>query len=113
MVQGSLNVYRTCKPVVDAEYDPESNKSPINTTIEALAEAAGVDTLELPPIYEFVDPDAINQLFGKHNGSSEAETMLSFQVNTWNVFIRDDGRIRICDNSQLTDPKPVFESAPA
>ncbi|WP_435098852.1 HalOD1 output domain-containing protein [Halorubrum sp. N11] len=108
MGQESLNVYRTCKPVVDAEYDPESDISPVEATIEALAEAAGVDTLELPPIYDFVDPDAINHLFGKHKGASEAETLLSFQVNNWNVFIRDDGRIRICDNTQLTDPKPVF-----
>ncbi|WP_435096627.1 HalOD1 output domain-containing protein [Halorubrum sp. N11] len=96
-----------------AEYSAESDRSPVEATIEARSEAAEVDTLELPPIDDFVDPDAINQLFGKHSGASKAENLVSSQVNTWNVFIRNDGRIRICDNTQLTDPEPVFESTPA
>lgn len=113
MDQESLNVYRGCTPVVDAEYGLESDRSPTEVIIEALAEAAEIDPMDLPPLYEFVDPDALDQLFGRHDGAAHADALLSFQVETWNVFVRTDGRIRICDNTQPTDPEPVFESTPA
>lgn len=103
-------VYRSCTPIVDEEYGHERNESPSEVIIEALATAAGVDPLDLPSLYQFVDPDAIDALFQRHEGS---EAMLSFKVDTWNVFVRADGRIRICDASQSTDPEPVFEPRPA
>lgn len=113
MDQESLNVCCGCTPVVDAEYESESDVSPTDVIIEALAEAAEIDPVDLPPLYEFVDPDALNQLFGEHDGAVHADALLSFQVETWNVFVRSDGRIRVCDNTRLTDPEPVFESTPA
>ncbi|NIB99834.1 HalOD1 output domain-containing protein [Halobacterium sp. R2-5] len=113
MGQQSLTVYRGCTPVVDAEYEFESDGSPAEVIVEALAEAAEIDPLDLPPLYEFVDPDALNQLFGEHDGAAHADALLSFQVETWNVFVRADGRIRVCDATQPTDPEPVFESTPA
>ncbi|SFG96159.1 hypothetical protein SAMN04488063_3426 [Halopelagius inordinatus] len=113
MGQESLNVYRGCTPVVDAEYEFESEGSPTEVIVEALAEAAEIDPLDLPPLYEFVDPDALDQLFGEHVGAAHADALLSFQVETWNVFVRADGRIRVCDATRPTDPEPVFESTPA
>ncbi|WP_178915496.1 HalOD1 output domain-containing protein [Natronomonas gomsonensis] len=112
MEQESLNVYRGCTPVVDAEYESGSDVSPTEVIIEALAEAAGIDPIELPPLYEFVDPDALDHLFGEHDGAAHADALLSFQVETWNVFVRADGCIRVCDNTQPTEPEPVFESTP-
>ncbi len=112
MEQESLNVYCGCTPVVDAECEFESDVSPTEVIIESLAEAAEIDPIKLPPLYEFVDPDALDQLFGEHDGAAHADAILSFQVETWNVFVRADGRIRICDNTQPTDPEPVFESTP-
>ena len=113
MEQDALTIYRGCTPVVDSQYGPESDRSPAEVIIDALAEAAGVDPLELPPLYEFVDGDALDSLFEEHDGASDAEALLSFRVEHWNVFVRADGRVRICDGSQPTDPKPVFESPPA
>ncbi|MFB1066845.1 HalOD1 output domain-containing protein, partial [Natrinema sp. H-ect4] len=113
MDQESVNVYRGCMPVVDAEYEFESDGSPIVVIAEALAEAAEIDPVDLPPLYEFVDPDALDQLFGDHDGAAHADALLNFRVETWYVFIRADGRIRVCDATQPTDPEPVFESTPA
>ena len=90
MGQQSLNVYRGCTPVVDAEYEFESDGSPAEVIVEALAEAAEIDPLDLPSLYEFVDPDALDQLFGEHDGAAHADALLSFQVETWNVFVRAD-----------------------
>lgn len=111
MNRGALNVYHRCTPVVDAEYDSESDRTPTEVVVEALAEAAGIDPLDLPPLYEIVDLESLNQLFGAHGGVAGSNTLLSFQFETWNVFIRSDGRIRVCDSTRLTDPKPVFTSS--
>jgi len=113
MKQGELTVYRGCTPVADAQYGPESDRSPAEVIVDALAEAAGIDPLDLPPLYEFVDGDALDNLFEEHDGAKDADALLSFRVETWNVFVRADGRIRICDGTRPTDPQPVFESTPA
>ena len=110
MDAGTLTVYRGCTPVVDAFYGEETDDSPMIAIINALAEAAGVDPLSLPPLYDYVDPDAINTLFDDHKGAKDAETLLSFRVDTWNVFVRADGHIRICDATKPTQPAPIFDS---
>lgn len=81
------------------------------TIIDALATAKGVNTTDLPPLFEIVDPDAIDSLFSNHNGATDAEATLSFTYDNWNVFVNADGRIRVCDSTQPTDPEPVFESS--
>lgn len=108
-----LTVYRSCTPVVDAEYRPEEDRSPAEAVVNALAEATGSDRLELPPLYEFVDPEALDQLFTQHNSTVNADALLGFTMETWNVFVREDGRIRVCDATQPTDPEPVFDAPTA
>lgn len=113
MSTGSLAVYRGCTPVVDTQYGPDTDRSPVEAIVDALAEAASVDPEELTPLYEFVDPDAVDALFNRHDGADEAQALLTFQVDTWNVFVRADGRIRVCDGTRPTDPEPVFENSTA
>lgn len=79
--------------------------------IDAIATAKGVHATDLPPLFEIVDPDSIDSLFSNHNGTADAEAMLSFSYDTWNVFVKADGRIRVCDATQPTDPEPVFENS--
>ena len=109
-----LPLYRGCRPVVDAEYDCESDHSVTEAIIWALADAADADPADLPPLFDHTDPDAINALFDRsHNVAADGDTILSFQVDTWNVFVRSDGRIRVCDATQPVDPEPVFNSTVA
>ena len=110
MKDGGLTVYRGCTPVVDAYCGPDTDRTPTEAVIEALGKAAGVDPVELPQLYEFVDGDALDALFERHGGAEAAEALLSFRVETWNVFVRADGRIRVCDATKATDPEPVFGS---
>lgn len=113
MNEGKLTLYRGCTPVVDTRYEKDSGKSPAETIIDALAAAEGVDATDLPPLYETIDPDALDQLFEDHEGAAGAEATLSFRFDTWNVFVRADGRIRVCDATRRTEPAPVFENNPA
>lgn len=102
-------VYRGCTPVVDAEYGVESSHSAVEAIIFALADAVSIEPTELPPLFEYVDPDALNALLDPSESALGDTALLSFQVDTWVVFVRSDGRIRVCDATQPTDPKPVFE----
>ncbi len=103
-----LAVHCECLPVVDAEYHAGSDDLPTTAIIDAVAEAAGVDPLDLPPLFDLVDADALDQLFSHPNGTAEAETMLGFTVETWNVFVHAEGHIRVCDTTQRTEPGPIF-----
>ena len=105
-----LTIYRECTPVVDDVYDTRSDRAPVKVIIGAVAEAAGVDPVELPPLYDFVDPEALNRLFARDEGTTDSDTLLSFQIETWNVFVRNDGHVRVCDARQPTEPAPVFDS---
>lgn len=105
-----LNLYRSCTPVVDVEYDRHGPNNIVETLIDALAKAEGVDVTAIPPVYDTIDLEAIRQLFEREDGATD--TLLSFTFGDWNIFVRADGRIRVCDGTQHTDPAPVFEGAP-
>ncbi len=106
------SVYCGCTPVLDAEYDFDSDRPATEAIICALADGVGVGLAVLPPLFDYVDP-ARNALFTPHNRVTDADTLLSFCVNTWKVFVRSDRRLCVCDATQPTDPEPVFEPAPA
>ncbi|MFC7248248.1 HalOD1 output domain-containing protein [Halomicroarcula sp. GCM10025324] len=68
-------------PVVDVEYETENNHSPVQAIVTALADAADIDPVDLPPISEHVDPAALNALFDPHDRTTDGDTVLSFQVD--------------------------------
>jgi len=113
MSLGDMTIYRGCTPVIDSQYEEGGLQTPAEAVVEAVAVAAGVDPLELSPLHEYIEPDALNDLFQQHGRASDGDTVLSFRIDHWNVFIRTDGRIRVCDGTQPTEPTPVFDSSTA
>ncbi|WP_418281338.1 HalOD1 output domain-containing protein [Halorubrum sp. DTA98] len=103
-----LSIYRACTPVCDVTYGGELDQTPTEAIIAAVADVADVDPTELPSLYDYIDPDAIDNLFDRHDGHDVVNTHLAFTYDTWNVFVHADGRIRICDSAQPTEPAPVF-----
>lgn len=108
---GTLTVYRSCVPVVDTWLKP--GQSITEALINALVEIEGVSQTDLPPLYEAIDPDILTKLFERHDDGTNADTVLSFTYGTWNIFVRADGMIRVCDGTRSTDPTPVFEGTPS
>lgn len=110
MAEDQLSLRCGCTPVADRQYDEARHPSPIEAVIDAVAAASGAAPRALPPLYESVDPDALDQLFRRTGAAAgTAETILSFTANGWNVFVRDDGRIRVCDPSGPERLTPVFD----
>lgn len=65
-----------------------SGDEPISRqVVDAVAAAKGVDPLELPPLYDTVDPDALDSLFGGSDAGA-AITDLRFEIAGCEVLVR-------------------------
>jgi hypothetical protein len=95
--------------VVDARFEKGGEETITDALVGALAAAEGVEVTDVDPVYEAVDLDALERLFGDHGGAADAEGLYSFTFDTWNVFVRADGRIRVCDGTRHVEPAPVFD----
>lgn len=63
------------------------------TIVDALADAADVSPMELDPIYESIDPDALSRLM---NGS-DTDLSVTFTHGRHNVQVYDDGTVIVRD----------------
>jgi len=93
--------------VVDRRFDDDT--SPTVAVAEALAAAEGVDPTDLEPLSDAIDCTALDWLFEWRERPTPAPRVLSFAVDGWNVFVGDDGSVRVCDPDQVVEPEPVFE----
>lgn len=109
MSDHELSMNCGCTPVYDTRY--EGDGEPIVAVVEALATVEGVEPLEMEPLYDVIDGGAVDRLFEDHTAPTEAAKTLMFTVDGWNVFVRSDGSIRVCDPNVPDDSAPVFEKA--
>ena len=93
-------------PVVGTRFDGNGDRSPSTAIIEAVAAAEDVAPTELDPMYDALDPGALDTLLTEQH---DASICIRFTLNGWTVFVRGDGAIRVCEPTQHADPAPVFE----
>jgi hypothetical protein len=64
--------------------------------ISGLAEAKGADPLEIDPLYETVDVDALNDLFApKMDGTPRKVGSIMLEHDGFVVTVRDDGDVDV------------------
>lgn len=68
--------------------------------ITAVSEATGTDPLELEPLYNVVDPDALNAIFSR-DGSTDTE--LQFTMAGCEVVVRGEGNVVVTPPAERTD----------
>lgn len=76
------------------------------TVVTAVAEATGVDPVDLDPLYDVVDPDALDQIF-RSTGTSPPNSMeVRFSMAGCHVVVRGDGEVVVTppesDESSIT-----------
>lgn len=111
MTDEELTTFCECTPVYDIQYEAENDLSPVVAVVEALATVKEIDPLEMKPLSDVIDIEAVQQLFEGHDNATGVTKTLRFQVDGWNVFIRNDGSIRVCDSDASVPPAPAFERA--
>jgi len=99
-----------CPPVFETRFGGDSGQTPIEAISEALAAVSGKELRDLPPLYEFVETEPLEALFeGFERREASDRALFYFPYLDWNVFVRGDGRIRVCDATRSTTVGPVFE----
>lgn len=84
-----LNMSSISNPI---PYTEKKNGSVTQAIIAALAEETGRDPMELDPLYEYIDPDALNAIFDFQSNAETncTETRLEFTYNTYRVTVTAD-----------------------
>lgn len=97
-----------------------SSGSLSGTVVTALADFEGVESTEVEPLYETIDPDALEALFDPNRDGFRANGRVSFSINDTNVTIHSHGEFAVVsirkkssqsiDCGRITDDT-AFESA--
>lgn len=109
MADKASSMHCECTPVYETQYAVDSEVSPIVVVIEALATMKGVHPLEMDPLYDVIDAEAVDRLFQNQDNEFDSPKTFSFAVDDWCVFIRSDGSIRLCDRDKPSVTAPVFQ----
>lgn len=64
--------------------------------VEAVADAEGVDPLELSsPLYEVIDPDALDQVFAVTSTDGRRDGQVTLSYNGYEVTVCGDGYVTV------------------
>jgi len=74
---------------------PASNddRPPSTVIVDAVSERADTAVTELPPLYDVVDPDALDALFA----GSETFGVVTFEYAGYDVTVRADGVVDVSE----------------
>ena len=73
----------------------ENAPSLSETVVTTVAEREGVEPTELTPLYEVVDPDALDGLFAPLGGSPSTEGEVTFPYQGYEVTAYSTGRVEL------------------
>ncbi|AEH36173.1 HalOD1 output domain-containing protein [Halopiger xanaduensis] len=83
-----------------ATFDPDAGERASEAIVTAIAALVDDDPASLSPLYDAVDPDALNALVAHARRADDAGTHeLRFTYEGFDVGVRTDGRIQIEDAS--------------
>ncbi len=94
----SLSLSSKDTPDYAVEHDFEGDQLLSTTVISAVADSAGVQPLELPPLYETIDPDTLDSLFRPSTG--DGPDHISFTHVGYAVTVYGDGTVVVEDAPQ-------------
>ena len=67
-----------------------------NEVVKMVAEVEGVDPLKLtPPLYEVIDPDALDQVFASMPTAGRMEGQVTFTYNGYKIKVCGDGYVSV------------------
>ena len=86
--------YRSRTTPLHVWHDALDAGSLSTTVVTAVAKAADTDPTSLPPLYEAIDPDALDKLLGGGLGSSGSQDgYLTFTYADHSITVHADGEI--------------------
>lgn len=65
--------------------------------VEAVSEAEDVDPISLTPLYEVIDPDALDKLFASTPTDNQRGGTITFSYSGYEVTVASDGHISVAE----------------
>ncbi|WP_290811955.1 HalOD1 output domain-containing protein [Halovivax sp.] len=79
--------------LASAEWERDSENTPVYALVSTVAEVDGTDPASLPPLYHAIDPEALNALFLSR--SHEPVEQVDFHYAGYHVVVRGNGKILV------------------
>ena len=73
----------------------DADESPSHGVVRAIATVKGVEPTGVDPLYDFIDPDALNAMFDGTTGTSERDIRVSFRIDDLEIEVSGDRRITV------------------
>lgn len=89
---GTTHNGRDAQRTIEREWDDET--PPSTALVRSVADARDVDPIDLPPLYDAVDADAMDALVGDRN------VTMTVEYHGFLATVRGDGRLELveCEN---------------
>ncbi|WP_339105248.1 HalOD1 output domain-containing protein [Haloterrigena salinisoli] len=87
------------EPTYVTTFDPDTGERASEAVITAVAALVGKRPVDLEPLYEAVDPDALDSLIDHARRADTGSHELWFPYAGYEVGVRSDGRIRFYDGA--------------
>ncbi|MDS0478028.1 HalOD1 output domain-containing protein [Natrinema sp. 1APR25-10V2] len=82
-------------------YQAGPSQSLTEAVIEAVASASGLDAFEVAdefgPLYDVIDPSALDSLFESTRGTDRTVGSVSFEYGDYRVTVDGTGRVELAD----------------
>lgn len=90
-----------CSPAHRVYFDPTASDQPSSAIIGALTTVTDSSPLEVTPLYETIDLDALERLLD-HAATSTTPGSIAFEftVDDWDVVVTGDGQIAVYDGER-------------
>ncbi|WP_458206687.1 HalOD1 output domain-containing protein [Haladaptatus sp. NG-SE-30] len=89
MITDEDSAIETCSVLV--ETDIEASERVSDAVVEAVAEAASRDPLDLQPLYDAIDPDALDALWSERRLQGDDDLpYISFEYTGYEVEVRQN-----------------------
>ncbi|MDS0473593.1 HalOD1 output domain-containing protein [Natrinema sp. 1APR25-10V2] len=97
-------------PVCQTQFELTGTQRASSAVIDALAAVSDTSPLEMQPLYETIELEALDRLVG-HLGTADSGVALEFRVDEWDLIVTGDGRVLVFETEGQNGDGLDFERA--
>ncbi|ELY61186.1 HalOD1 output domain-containing protein [Natronolimnohabitans innermongolicus] len=79
----------------DQRYTFSAEKSPTMAVVESVAAVSNTEPTELPPLYDAINPDALDSLFESSETRDLSTVRVSFPYNGYDIAIQGGSNLTV------------------
>lgn len=93
----ALIAQRDTVPLCRTQFDTDGPRRPSTAVIDAVATVADRSPLEVEPLYETIELEALDRLF-EHAGTAGTGIALEFPVDEWVLVVTGDEQVLVFES---------------